>query len=139
MSDSGLDRRAFLATACSLAALGLAAAPAAADSAVRKLPDGRLAVRVRRIPALAQVGGATRIGTIDGSPVGLARTGPDRFRAFSLKCPHQGAVVDRDASGWICPAHGSEFEPDGDLVLGPATTGLARIPSTVSKGEVIVG
>lgn len=139
MNDAGLHRRAFLAGACSLAALGLTAVPAAADSAIRKLPDGRLAVRIRQVPNLSQVGGAVRIGSINGVPVGLARTGTARFKAFSLRCPHQGAIVERDAAGWICPAHGSEFESDGDLVLGPATTGLARIPSRVTKGEVIVG
>lgn len=139
MSNSGLNRRAFLASACSLAALGLSAMPAAAESSIRKLPDGRLAVRFRQVPTLAAIGSAVRIGSINGTPVGLARTGTTRFKAFSLRCPHQGAVVERDASGWVCPAHGSQFEPDGDLVLGPATTGLDRIPSRVSRGEVIVG
>lgn len=139
MSEAGINRRAFLVGACSIAAASLAAVPAAAESAVRKLPDGRLAVRIRLVPNLALVGSAVRIGSINGVPVGLARLGATRFRAFSLRCPHQGVIVERDASGWVCPAHGSEFTPDGDLALGPAVTGLARIPARVSRGEVIVG
>jgi len=39
----------------------------------------------------------------------------------------------------MCPAHNSEFEGDGDLVLGPATTGLARVPIKVSRGVATIG
>jgi nitrite reductase/ring-hydroxylating ferredoxin subunit len=43
-------------------------------------------------------------------------------------CPHLGAVVtwnDFERS-WDCPAHGSRFAPDGRVLEGPATRGLAR-------------
>lgn len=137
-----VSRRAFLAGACSLMALGGAAAtalPAAAASAVRTLPDGRLAVKVGSVPELASVGGAVRIGSVKGAPVGVARTGPRTYTAFSLRCPHQGVPVARDSSGWACPAHGSKFEADGDLVLGPATKGLTRVRSSLKSGTLTVG
>ncbi len=134
-----MTRRGFLVGACALAGVAGTALPAAAESAVKRLPDGRVLVRVRAVPEFAQVGGAVRIGTVKGQPAGLARTGPSSYVAFSLRCPHQGVVVDRDATGWVCPAHGSQFEPDGELVLGPATTGLARIPARLSRGRVTVG
>ena len=134
-----ITRRGFLVGACALAGVAGTALPAAAESAITRLPGGRVSVRVRAVPELAQVGGAVRIGTVGGQPAGLARTGPSAFVAFSLRCPHQGVTVVRDATGWVCPAHGSQFEPDGDLVLGPATTNLARLPSRVRRGQVIVG
>lgn len=140
MSD--VSRRGFLATACGLAALGAAGAsalPAAAATAVRTLPDGRLAVRVASVPELAQVGGAVRIGSVKGTPVGVARTGPRTYVAFNLRCPHQGVPVARSDEGWSCPAHGSKFEADGDLVLGPATKGLAKVRSSLRSGTLTVG
>lgn len=141
MSGQGLTRRAVLTSAC--AALGLAASaaaalPAAAESAVRRLPDGRLAVQVRRIPELTQVGGAVRVGTVNGRPVAVARTARG-YSALSLVCPHQGATVVRDPDGWICPAHGSEFTSTGGLVLGPATRGLPVVRSDFSRGVLTVG
>jgi Rieske Fe-S protein len=39
----------------------------------------------------------------------------------------------------MCEAHNSEFEPDGDLVLGPATTGLVKVPIKVSRGVATIG
>ena len=47
-------------------------------------------------------------------------------RTVSATCPHMGGLVRwNDAElTWDCPVHGSRFTPDGDLLEGPATTGL---------------
>lgn len=134
-----ISRRVVLAGACSLFALGASALPAAAQTAMRRLPDGRVEVRVSTVPALSAVGGAVSIGSVKGVPVGVARTGPSTYRAFSLRCPHQGIPVKRSEQGWTCPAHGSQFEADGDLVLGPATRALSRIPASLKRGNLVVG
>ncbi|HYF74892.1 MAG TPA: FAD-dependent oxidoreductase [Nocardioides sp.] len=49
-------------------------------------------------------------------------------RAVSAVCSHLGGVVrwnDAERS-WDCPLHGSRFEPDGQVLEGPATCGLRR-------------
>jgi len=134
-----ISRRSFMAGVCAVVALGAGEVPAAANTAVKKLPGGRISVNLKAMPALAKVGGATRIGSVKGVPVAIARTGTSKYIAFNLACPHQAVTVTRNESGWVCNAHGSEFEPDGDLVLGPATTGLARVPVKISKGLAIIG
>lgn len=134
-----ISRRSILIGGCALLALGATALPAAAQTAVRKLPDGRLEVMLAKIPQLATIGGAVSIGTIKSEPVAVARTGPSNFKAFSLRCPHQGITVTRSANGWTCEAHGSQFKADGNLILGPATNGLARVALSVRKGKAIVG
>lgn len=137
--ERSVSRRTVLAAACGALLLGVATAPpAAASGAVRTLPDGRLAVRVARIPELARVGGAVSVGTVKGVPVAVVRTASG-YGAISLRCPHQGATVTRDDTGWVCPAHGSEFTSSGGLVLGPALTGLPRVASTMRNGTLIVG
>jgi Rieske Fe-S protein len=134
-----LSRRAMLAATCGALLLGVGfAPPAAASGAVKTLPDGRLAVRVARIPELARVGGAVSVGNSKGVPVAVVRTASG-YRAISLRCPHQGVAVKRDDTGWTCPAHGSEFAPNGALELGPALTGLSGVASTLRKGTLIVG
>jgi Rieske Fe-S protein len=134
-----ITRRTLFAGACAILALGGAEVPAAANAAVKKLPGGRLSVDLKAVPALAKVGGATRIGSLKGVPVGIARTGTAKYVAFSLQCPHQGVTVTRNENGWVCNSHLSEFKPSGDLVLGPATTGLARVPIKVSRGVATLG
>jgi Rieske Fe-S protein len=134
-----ITRRSLFVGACAILALSGSQVPAAANAAVKKLPGGRLAVDLKAVPALAEVGGATRIGSVKGVPVAIARTGASKYVAFNLKCPHQGVTVTRSENGWVCSAHLSEFEADGDLVLGPATTALARVPIKVSRGVATLG
>ncbi len=134
-----ISRRSLLVGACAILALSGAEVPATANAAVKKLPGGRLSVKLKAVPALAKVGGATRIGSVKGVPVAIARTGTTKYIAFNLACPHQGVTVTRNEKGWVCSAHLSEFEPDGNLVLGPATTGLTRVPIKISKNIAIIG
>ena len=134
-----ISRRSLFAGVCAVVALGGSEVPAAANTVVKKLPGGKLSVKVKDLPALSAVGGATRIGSIKGVPVGIARVGTNKYTAFNLRCPHQGITVTKTESGWMCPAHNSEFESDGDLVLGPATTALARVPIKFTRGVVTIG
>jgi len=138
---SEISRRGLLTGACGLLLLtsGVQALPASANDAVKKLANGRLSVALRKIPALSTIGGSVQIGNFKGKPVAISRTGESTYIAFSLSCPHQGVPVEKTDSGWRCEAHGSEFESDGDLVLGPATTHLKRIPIKVTRGTAVVG
>jgi Rieske Fe-S protein len=138
--DHEINRRALLSGACALLAItGLGALPASANSGIRKLGNGRVSVNLKSIPELSKVGGSVGIGNVKGKPVAITRTGASSYIAFSLSCPHQGVKLTQATTGWVCDAHGSEFEADGDLVLGPATTRLPRVPMKVSKGTATVG
>jgi Rieske Fe-S protein len=134
-----ISRRSFIAGVCAVVALDGSELPAVANTAVKKLPGGKLSVKLSALPALSAVGGAMRIGSIKGVPVGIARVGTNKYTAFNLRCPHQGITVTKTESGWMCNAHSSEFEADGDLVLGPATTGLARVPIKITKNVATIG
>ena len=52
-----------------------------------------------------------------------------RLRRSSAVCPHLGGIVrwnDAEQS-WDCPLHGSRFEPEGEVLEGPATSGLRSL------------
>jgi Rieske Fe-S protein len=92
----------------------------------------------RRLLALSQIprGGGTimrhdLIVVIRDSNGGSAH-------AFSATCTHQGCVVGSVSGGTInCPCHGSQFDTTtGDVVTGPATSPLPKIPVTVQNGVV---
>lgn len=134
-----ISRRALFAGVCAVIALKGITLATAAPSSVTKLSKGRLSFKVADIPELSEVGGAVRIGNVKGKPVGVSRTAANKYVAFNLACPHQGVTVVRDENGWVCRKHDSQFEADGDLVLGPATTGLTRVPLKVTRGVAVVG
>jgi Rieske Fe-S protein len=134
-----ISRRTLFAGACAILALGSSGIPAAAQSVVKKLPGGKLSVKLKDLPELANVGGAVKIGSIKGVPVAISRTATNKYVALNLLCPHQQYPVERNEQGWVCKSHGSEFESDGDLVIGPATSRLKRVAIKVSRGVATIG
>ena len=139
-----VSRRAVISGACAIVALsGLGALPAAANTAVKRLANGRASVTLSKIPELAKVGGSVSIGNVKGRPAAITRTGASSYIAFHLNCPHQQIIVSRTESGWKCEdasgGHGSEFKANGDLVMGPATSRLPRVPIKVVRGVATVG
>jgi Rieske Fe-S protein len=50
-------------------------------------------------------------------------------RAFSAVCPHLGCVVqwNGDERSFDCPCHGSRFTKEGEVINGPAISGLKEV------------
>lgn len=97
-------------------------------------PAGTVVAEVSEIPK----NGATISGT-SGDAYVVSQTADGKVACFSAVCPHEGClcnrVVDNKA---ICPCHGSAFDVfTGDVTRGPAQTGLAKVETTVSGGQVI--
>lgn len=49
------------------------------------------------------------------------------FAAMSLTCTHLGCTVEENGEGYHCPCHGSQYNADGQVELGPATEPLPAL------------
>lgn len=59
--------------------------------------------------------------------------------AMSLVCTHLGCIVQASGTGYICPCHGSKFDPDGNVTGGPAPRPLQWLQiSQAADGELVV-
>ena len=60
------------------------------------------------------------------SKIAVYRAPDGSITERSAICPHLGAVVCGNAAEktWDCPAHGSRFDHEGEVLNGPAATGL---------------
>jgi glycine/D-amino acid oxidase-like deaminating enzyme/nitrite reductase/ring-hydroxylating ferredoxin subunit len=61
--------------------------------------------------------------------VALYRDEQGALRRYSAVCPHLGCIVEWNEleRTWDCPCHGSRFDTSGEVLNGPATTGLRRL------------
>lgn len=71
---------------------------------------------------------------VSGTVVAAYRDHDGELHSVSATCTHMGCLVSLDDAEreWHCPCHGSRFALDGEVVEGPAVTGLRWIdPSTL--------
>ncbi len=80
----------------------------------------------------------------EGTALHLAQAGAWLLRdaaglyALATRCPHLGCTVERQAAGFRCPCHGSEFAADGQVQRGPATDNLSYLKLTRSSAGHVV-
>ncbi|HEY4730968.1 MAG TPA: Rieske 2Fe-2S domain-containing protein [Myxococcales bacterium] len=100
---------------------------------------GAVTFTVQQLPALAQVGGSVT-GHAAGVPFPLVvlRASASQMLAFDARCPHLGCAVRGAQQLFICPCHGSLFNLDGSVKLGPATAPLTALQVTFDGTQVVV-
>lgn len=76
----------------------------------------------------------------DGVQAVVSRPDPETVRAFSPVCPHQGCMVTPREELYVCPCHSSQFDrTTGEVLAGPAETGLEPYPARVANGRILLG
>jgi len=70
-------------------------------------------------------------------PICLKKNESD-YSAMLLKCTHQGAELQVFGERMVCPAHGSEFNLDGQVVEGPALDALQTFSTEVKNGQILI-
>jgi len=136
--DGCLSRRAFLtqsaiaaATAAFLAACG--DGDIGAGGAIT-VPVINATITVSAFPGLATVG---TLVLVDGLRA-VKRTGATTFVAFSRACTHQGFPLDLQGSGFFCNNHGSQFDNNGNVIVGPATQNLTQLATSYDPATDIL-
>lgn len=123
MPDPRIDRRTVVIGAAALTA-GLTVAGCASGAGPAPAASGPLATT--DVP----VGGATIFAD---RAVVVTQATAGSFAAFSTVCPHQGCHVNAvEGAEIVCPCHDSRFDLTGAVLTGPAESGLAAVPVTVS-------
>jgi len=130
---------------CGVALLAAGITAEKADAAVPATGitqvGNKLKVDLTKNKALSKVGGVVQIDLSDGSSIAIVRAaaGNKGLIALSLSCTHNGVTVMQQGSGWICPAHGSQFGLNGKLIQGPARSALQKYPITATSKFAMIG
>ena len=68
----------------------------------------------------------------------VVRKGPQEFTALLLECTHRQYELVVNAKGINCPSHGSAFDFDGKVKVGPATEPLKKFSATIDGKELVL-
>jgi cytochrome b6-f complex iron-sulfur subunit len=55
------------------------------------------------------------------------------FTALSLVCTHLGCTVESQSDGFVCPCHGSRYDPQGKVTRGPAQKPLRSLRTAITS------
>lgn len=89
-------------------------------------------LRARSSPPAADLApGEGAIAELDGDSIAAFRDDDGRLHAVSARCTHMGCLVAWNTAerSWDCPCHGSRFDPDGNVLQGPAVSPLEPRPA----------
>lgn len=87
---------------------------------------------------LANVGSAALVQA-GGNSFLVTQTGQGSFKAFTAVCPHeQNIITGFQSNNFVCPAHGSQFNTSGAVVVGPATRGLREFTTTFTNNVLTI-
>jgi Rieske Fe-S protein len=68
----------------------------------------------------------------------LVKISDSNYQAYYMKCTHNDASVMFDGKSFQCPLHGSSFDINGKVQVGPATQNLKSYKTLVNQEIVIV-
>lgn len=121
---------------------GSSAGPASSAPALAVLnataAGGSLTLNVDAGSPLAAVGGAALVQSASGVFL-VARTGADAFTALTATCTHEACTINGFANQrFVCPCHGSTFDTNGRVVMGPAVTALRQFTTRFANNVLTI-
>jgi nitrite reductase/ring-hydroxylating ferredoxin subunit len=157
LSPEKSSRREFCVQACHGAALaavgatlgsvlqGCGGSGSGSGSAGSLLPvisatqsGGAVTLTIDAASPLAAVGAAALVQSSSGSFL-VAHTAQDTFVAVTSQCTHETCTITRYASpSYVCPCHGSQFSPTGQVVSGPASRPLTELRTQFNSGLLTI-
>lgn len=71
-------------------------------------------------------------------PVAIYKLNDNEYTALYLQCTHQGCELSPHETTMVCPCHGAEFNPKGEVTTGPAETNLKSFLTTTDNENIYV-
>jgi cytochrome b6-f complex iron-sulfur subunit len=87
---------------------------------------------------LATVGTAAQVQYGSGTLL-VARTTQDAFAAVTAICTHEACTITGYSNQiYTCPCHGSQFDTNGQVKRGPATTALRKYQTQFANNQLTI-
>ena len=84
--------------------------------------------------------GKSKTLEINGARILIVRDAEDSVRAFQSHCTHKQVAVKYDERKKLvrCPAHGSRFDLEGNVLRGPAKSALPTFKARLFSDRIVL-
>jgi nitrite reductase/ring-hydroxylating ferredoxin subunit len=149
-AQSVLSRRSFVRTFALLSA-----ASWVSGKELKSLLVGEISAQASTLPGIFRMNldnfaalrgevGSVRL-TVTGMPatfrqIIVSRLEGSQFFAVTSQCTHEGnpvSAMNTTSRRLVCPTHGSQFAPNGALLLGPASRALTSYKTTFDGDKML--
>jgi Rieske Fe-S protein len=100
--------------------------------------NGVITLSIDTSSPLATAGGAVQVQYGSGTLL-VARTGQDAFTALTAICTHQSCTITGYSNQiYTCPCHGSQFDTNGQVKQGPASSALKKYQTQFANNQLTI-
>ena len=68
----------------------------------------------------------------------LVKINETTYRALYMQCTHENNPLTYNSKGIYCLSHGSEFDMEGTVTLGPAASNLKQFPTQIENNFITI-
>ena len=68
----------------------------------------------------------------------LMKINETTYRALYMQCTHESNPLTYNSKGIYCLSHGSEFDMEGAVTLGPAARNLKQFPTQIENNFITI-
>jgi Rieske Fe-S protein len=100
-------------------------------------------VAAGRLVILKEDFGGGRFALVDipaanALPLFVYRQDDGSYSAVSTRCMHRGCPVEPVGPKLVCPCHGSEYTPTGEVLRGPTERPLRQLPARDEGDRIVI-
>lgn len=70
--------------------------------------------------------------------IALKKENDGTYTALLLRCTHADNQLQTTGDGFKCSLHGSAFNQEGQVTMGPAEKPLHKYPTAINNGQIII-
>jgi nitrite reductase/ring-hydroxylating ferredoxin subunit len=70
--------------------------------------------------------------------IALKKENDGSYTALLLRCTHADNQLITTGNGYKCNLHGSSFDQEGQVTVGPAEKPLRKYPTEINNGQIII-
>ena len=140
-----MQRRSFIKGACRICLLGTSAAAVAAMASCSPASGKNILhpeVKNNKVLIPLSTFDAAAFQIISPAKfqfeIAVERKADNTYSALLLSCTHYSNELTVTGNGFICSAHGSRFDKQGNVLKGPAENALKQLRTQIINNDLLI-